>query len=606
MYKYFIISFLLSLVATPVMRRMVVEQNLIDTPSKERWHKKPTALFGGVAIYLSLAFPLLFTSDFTSLPKYSMHSDNPFFAEYSDLFLWFCMTYFFFLGLWDDLRSQKPHIKLIGQIIGAAAFAFAGFRLNWFSSLTIDTMVTMVWIVSLVNAFNLIDNMDGLCAGTGLITVLFFVYIQDGGTITAVCLAGALAGFLVYNFNPASIFMGDCGSMLIGFLVAAASINYSGTSAGGLADLVLVPVIILAVPLLDAVIVTIVRLLSGRKASVGGTDHTSHRLVVMGFSEREAVLILYGVSILAGITAVFVIENDSLTAPAIVVPFSLAVFLLGIYIAQIRVYREQEFSVLRDKKVSRILTVLGLKRQTLLVALDFFLVSFAYYLAYRFRFDNPEFVIFFKVFLSSLPVVIICKFAAFVYFDIYNTIWRHMGLSDFMDYARASLAGSILSIVSVTYFFRFESFSKGVFVIDFFLTLGLLILVRSSFRMFTYITSKKQLKGSAVLIYGAGRGGELFVREIMANPDMQYNPVGFLDRDPGKKGRKISGFKVLGSLDDLELLAESLDIEGIIVSIKHVEEKEQAKLQTVCKKNSLFVKQFSIEMVNFDFTGELL
>ena len=599
-YKYFLISFVLCAVLTPVIRQMVTAQNLVARPSKDRWHKKVTALYGGVAIFLSLAFPLLFTSDFTGLPQYSLHSSNPFFAEYANIFLWFCMAWFFFLGLWDDLRNLSPHIKLAGQIIGAAAFAFAGFRLNWFSSLTLDTLVTMVWIVGIVNAFNLIDNMDGLCAGTGLITVLFFVLLLSGGTITAICLAGALAGFLIYNFNPASIFMGDCGSMLIGFVLAATSINYSGTSPGESVNSVLVPLIILAVPILDTTIVTIVRLLSGRKASVGGKDHTSHRLVVMGFTEREAVLILYGVSLMAGITAFFVTKNDSFTAPAIVVPFTLTVLLVGIYIAQIRIYREKEFSVLRGKKIHRILTTLAFKWQTVFVVLDFFLISFAYYLAYRIRFDNPNFLIFFKVFLNSLPVVIICKYAAFVYLDIYKTLWRYMGLSDLLNYIRAALAGSVLSIVSVTYIFRFESFSKGVFIIDFFLTLGLLIMVRGSLKLFTYISSKKQLKGLRVMIYGAGRGGELFIREIMANPELDLNPVGFLDKDPGKKGKKIFGFKVLGNLSDLPELADSNDIAGIIVSIKQVETDELKKLNQLCTQKGLFLKRFGLSVSDFN------
>ena len=603
MYGYFLVSFVLSLISTPLIRQAVTAQNLVARPSKERWHKKTTALYGGVAIYLSLAFPLLFTSDFTNLPQYSLHSSNPFFAESSNIFLWFCMTWFFFLGLWDDLRNLSPHIKLAGQIIGAAAFAFAGFRLGWFSSLTIDTLVTMVWIVGIVNAFNLIDNMDGLSAGTGLITALFFVLLLSGGTVTAICLAGALAGFLIYNFNPASIFMGDCGSMLIGFVLAATSINYSATSSGQPLNSFLVPVIILAVPILDTIIVTIVRLLSGRKASVGGKDHTSHRLVVMGFSEREAVLILYGVSLMAGISAFFVTRNDSYTAPAIVVPFILAILLIGIYIAQIRIYQEKEFSILRGKKIHRILTTIAFKWQTLFVVLDFFLISFSYYLAYRIRFDNPDFLIFFKVFLNSLPVVIICKYAAFVYLDIYKTLLRYMGLSDFLNYLKAALAGSILSIVSVTYIFRFESFSKGVFILDFFLTIGLLVMVRGSLRLFTYISSKKQLKGMRVMIYGAGRGGELFIREIMANPELDLNPVGFLDKDPSKKGKKIYGFKVMGSLNDLASLAESHDIAGIILSIKHIETKELEKLNQLCIEKGLFLKRFGLSVSDLNSQG---
>lgn len=606
MYIYFIISLVLSAVSTPLIREMATSQNLVATPSKDRWHKRPTALYGGIAIYLSLAFPLLFTSDVATLPDYTYHSTNPFFAGYADVFLWFCMTYFFFLGLWDDWRNLRPHMKLIGQIIGAAAFAFAGFRLNWFHSLTVDTMITMVWIVGLVNAYNLIDNMDGLCAGTGIITSLVFVMLLPGGNVTAVCLAGALAGFLIYNFNPASIFMGDCGSMLIGFILAAVSINYSGTVSTESAYSVLVPCIVLVVPIVDTVIVTIVRRLSGRKASVGGKDHTSHRLVVMGFSEKEAVLILYGVSLLAGLTAYFVTRNDSLTAPAIVIPFSLAVLLMGIYIAQIRIYREKEFSILREKKWPRLLTAFAIKWQTFFVLFDFFLVSFSYYLAYRLRFDSRDFLVFFKTFLTSLPVVIICKFGAFVYLDIYKTLWRHMGVSDILDYVKAALAGSILSIAGVTYFFRFESFSKGVFIIDFLLCLGLLLAARGSFRFFTYVSGKKKLDGSRVLVYGAGKYGELFVREIMANPERQLKPIGFIDNDMQKKGKKIFGFKVMGSVTDLPDLVKSHEIGGVVVSVKQAEIDELEELKRFCSDNGLFMKRFSVTVSDFDLTREFI
>ncbi len=604
MYKYFLISFCLSLILTPLVRRFAMSHDFVARPSKDRWHKHTTALLGGIAIYLSLVLPLLFVSDFADSPHCLQYSFNHFFSKYSDTFLLLCITWFFLLGLWDDLKNLSPHSKLIGQIIGAAAFALAGFRLTWFSSLTIDTIITMVWIVGLVNAFNLIDNMDGLCAGIGLISIFFFIRLLTQGTIGALCLAGALAGFLIYNFNPASIFMGDCGSMLIGFFLAATGINYSASSSK-LLNAIVVPVIILSVPIMDTFIVTCVRLLSGRKASVGGKDHTSHRLVAMGFSEREAVFILYGVSIFAGATAFFFTKNDFFSAPAILVPFTLVILLMGIYIAQIRIYDEKEFSVLREKKIPRILTNLAIKWQSLLVFLDFFLISFSYYLAYRLRFDNHRFVLFFKVFLSSLPVVIICKFAAFVYLDIYKNLWQHMGFSDLIDYAKASLAGSILSIACVTYLFRFESFSKGVFIIDFFLTLGLLIMVRGSFSFFTYISSKKQLnKGSRIMVYGAGKCGELFISEIMSNPELQFQPIGFVDRDSGKKGKKISGFRVLGNLDDLHKLIDMHNITGIIVSVRNIEAEELEKLYCICKNNNVFLKRFTLTLSDFNLNEE--
>ena len=619
LYKYFLSAFFLSFILTPLIRYFAGKYNLVAKPAKNRWHKRTTALYGGVAIYIGLSLPLLLFLceskvnffDFISLHRNLFHFClfDPFSKQYPVIFLWLCITWFFLLGLWDDLRNLSPHSKLIGQIIGAAVFVFAGFRLGWFSSYTLDTLITMMWIVGIVNAFNLIDNMDGLCAGTGLIALSFFIllfkakgvnveYFQ-AGTAIPVCLAGALAGFLIYNFNPASIFMGDCGSMVIGFVLAATGINYNEMSSGGILSAVMVPVIILCVPIVDTMIVTSVRLLSGRKASVGGKDHTSHRLVAMGFSEREAVLILYGVSIFAGATAFFMIKNDSFTAPAIVVPFMLAVLFMGIYISQIRIYREKEFSVLREKKIPRILTALALKWQLLFVILDFFLISFSYYIAYRLRFENARFVLFFRIFLSSLPVVIICKFIAFVYFDIYKTLWHQTDFSDFLDYFKAAFAGTILSIASVAYLFRFKSFSKGVFIIDFLFTIALLMITRGSFRFFTYIGNKKQLGGEKIIIYGAGRCGEFLIREIMANPDLEFNPIGFIDKNHHKKGKKICGFKILGNADDLQKMADFYQISGIVISVNHIDAEESQKLVDLCRQKDLFLKRFNLSVSDF-------
>lgn len=606
MLSFFVTSFLVSLGVTPVIRQMAISQNLIATPSENRWHKQPTALLGGTAIFLGMAFPLLFSSDITTLPDYIIHSSNPFFVGYADVFLWFCMAYFFFLGLWDDLRQLSPHVKLIAQIIGAAAFAFAGFRLNWFHSLTLDTVVTIVWIVAVVNACNLIDNMDGLCAGVGLIAALFFFVLLPGQNVTAICLAGALAGFLVYNFKPASIFMGDCGSMLIGFVLAAVSIHYSSTADENLMNAMLVPLLVLAVPILDTAMVTLVRRLSGRRASVGGRDHTSHRLVVMGFSEREAVLILYGLGLVGGGAGFLVTQNDALTAPAIVIPFCLVVILMGVYISRLHIYKQKEFSVLREKKLARILTALAVKWQTVFVVCDFFLVSFCYYLAYRIRFDNQEFVVFFRVFLTSLPVVIICKFAAFVYMDIYRTIRNQMGFTDLLNYVKAAFAGSLLSIAGVTYFFRFDSFSKGVFIIDFLLTMVLLMAVRGSFRVFAHIQRKRQLQGVRVLIYGAGPTGESCVRQILDNPDWQIHPVGFIDNDPGKKGKKIYGFQVLGTLENLLDLTDVHDVSGIVISTKDADTDDLNKLEQTARENGLFLKRFTVAILDYHEKKELI
>ena len=151
-------------------------------------------------------------------------------------------------------------------------------------------MVTLVWIVGITNAFNLLDNMDGLCAGVAMVAALSMAYLYSGmnpeACLVALIMAGACGGFLVYNFNPASIFMGDCGSLVIGFSAAALSLEYGKVTGANSLALFAVPLLVLMVPLLDTTLVTIIRLLSGRKASTGGRDHTSHRLVFDGTQRK--------------------------------------------------------------------------------------------------------------------------------------------------------------------------------------------------------------------------------------------------------------------------------------------------------------------------------
>ena len=178
---------------------------------------------------------------------------------------------------------------------------------------------------------------------------------------------------------------------------------------------------------------------------------------------------------------------------------------MGIYLAQIRVYPEKEFSVLRDRegRYTPIVLEITFKRQIFHVILDLVLVAFAYYLSYRLRFGlGREFNIYFKVFLKSLPAIIICKFVAFHVMGVYRGIWRYMGLSDVFVYLKASIVGTLFALAFVTYFYRFFSFSKGVFLIDWFLTTAFLIGSRASFRSFREFMRYKSLKGEDVFIYG--------------------------------------------------------------------------------------------------------
>jgi UDP-GlcNAc:undecaprenyl-phosphate GlcNAc-1-phosphate transferase len=574
----------------------------VAVPRKDRWHEKPTALLGGIAIYCAAGLPLLWLADFGSVFEYAqVHAARPDPPSYIAV-AWLGITILFILGLFDDLFRLRPQNKLIVQILVASMVAFLGYRLQWVLSLTGDTILTIIWIVGITNAVNLLDNMDGLCAGISLIAATFFAFVHfNEGSFqllsVSLFLIGASAAFLIYNFRPASIFMGDCGSLPIGFALSMLCLHPVTRPVHFTISLYALPVLVLMVPIFDTTMVTTIRLLSGRKPSTGGRDHTSHRLVLMGFGERSAVLFLYGTAILSGLAAVFVQQHDSLAAPTVIIPLLLSVILMGTYLSQIRVYPEKEFSVLRKGRFTPIIFEITFKRQIFHVVLDLVLVSFAYYLSYRVRFGfTYEFNSFFEVFLKSLPVIITCKFVAFFLLGVYRGMWRYMGLSDVFVYLKASLLGTLLSLALVTYMYRFVSFSKGVFLIDWLLTTTFLIGSRVSFRSFREFVKYKALKGENVLIYGAGRGGQVLLREILDNKHLTVKPVGFIDDDITKVGKRLYGYPVMGTGANLENILEKVPVNGLIVSCRDMAEENQKRLLGLCRSRRIFLKRFVVNL----------
>lgn len=592
------ISLAVTLALTPLVKYAAPRLGWIAVPGQDRWHKKPTAVMGGIAIYAACMAVLVPSFDMDSLlSRIGTLGHHP---PSLNTMLVLGMTLMFLLGLLDDRIAIKPHTKLVGQILVASLVAFFGFRLNWFASLTLDTVITIVWIVGITNAINLIDNMDGLCAGISLMAALYFSLllqgVSPGGETAALVLAGALAGFLVYNFHPARIFMGDCGSLTIGFALSMLGMTFASSAATTPLATIAVPVMVLMVPVLDTTLVTLIRLLSGRRASTGGRDHTSHRLVLMGFTERGAVLFLYGVGAISGIAALFVNATDSITSPAVIMPLAVAMLLMGIYMAQIRVYPEKEFSILRNRAYTPILIELTYKQQLALVILDFGLIAFSYYLAYRLQYSSQDFVYYFKLFLHSLPAIIACKFVAFFVIGVYRGIWRYMSAPDVYIHLKASAFATLLSVAAVTFLYQFQDFSKGIFVIDWLLTTGLLLGTRGSFRIALDAMNRKTLAGPGVLIYGAGRGGEILLREILNNQKLGIQPVGFVDDDVMKKGKKLQGYPILGTFAEADRLLELHGFTGVLVSFNGAEPNNFEGARRFCQRHGLFLKRFRIRL----------
>ncbi len=278
----FLVALIVAMAATPVARRLAVVSGMVAIPNSRRAHQTPTPLLGGIAIYLGCAIALI------------LFGDRFYVAQLIGIFVG--ATVVSFLGLWDDRSELPPLVKLAGQLVGAGLLMWTGIRVQIFPSLIIDGALTLLWIIGITNAMNLVDNMDGLSGGVATVASAFFLLlaVQSGQFLVAslaAALLGACLGFLYYNFNPASIFMGDSGSLFIGYVLAAVGLKLKFDNT----DLVtwMIPVLILGVPIFDTTLVVVSRLRRGVNPLVGGKDHISHRLVQLGWTHREAVMALY-------------------------------------------------------------------------------------------------------------------------------------------------------------------------------------------------------------------------------------------------------------------------------------------------------------------------
>ena len=325
------VAFVITLLVTPIVRARARRWGLVARPKTDRWHKKPTAMMGGVAIWLAVVSTWLFL-----IP----HTPHGWVVIGSSTFL-------FLVGLVDDLLHTKPYQKLIGQVMGSAFVIYYGLALPWSRFAPVNLIFTIFWLIGITNAINLLDNMDGLAAGiaaiaSGFLALNFLSGAQPTEALMLAVFAASLVGFLVYNSHPASIFMGDSGSMFIGFFLASSALmNLAGGRSRSFLPVLAVPILVLFIPIFDTTFVTILRKLSGRAASQGGRDHTSHRLVALGMSEQRAVMMLYVFAALSGLLALFVRQLKADVSVAAIVGFTVALTLLGVYLAGVKVYDEE-------------------------------------------------------------------------------------------------------------------------------------------------------------------------------------------------------------------------------------------------------------------------
>ena len=573
----FVISMLACVALCALVRRTAPAIGAVVPPRADRWHSAPTPTMGGVAIATAavVGFGIIVGPAHADVPP-AVWLPVPFAA-----------IAMFIVGVLDDRFQLSPLAKLVSSlIIGAFLVFFLTQRPDNGVPWT-HTLVATIWFAGVCHAFNLLDNMDGLAAGVALIAAGFMAWLVAPAlgaplTLLLVALCGALLGFLYWNRPPARLFMGDCGSLFIGATIAGASLMPVLQERASFPWTSVLVVLILVVPLFDTGFVLVLRRFAGRSATRGGTDHVSHRLVSLGFSERSAVRILYLLGIIGGSTAWVLSSGGVAQMLPLAALFAVVVTLIGIYLARVPAYNAQDFAALESSSFAPLLKDLTFRWHAGEVMLDLVLIVACYYFAYRLRFEGVTFDHFLPYFTASLPVVLGCKLGSLYGSGLYRRSWDTFGLRDISVVLRGVLMGSLLSVMAAVYFYRLEGFSRVVFMLDALLLTVAIIGTRASFRSMSLVTASRNKRSRRVLVYGAGAFGQMIVREMRANADWQMNPVAFIDDDPTKMHRWIMGVPVRGALEQLEATLRRYAVDEVILSSPSINGTIEHRIREVC------------------------
>lgn len=328
MTPYLLLAFsalILAIGVTPLARQVALRLGVIDNPGARKIHAAPVPLLGGAAIYVSFLLVLIFFGN-----RFYVH-------QFVGIFVG--ATLMSLMGVVDDRWGLGSYAKLAGQLVAAGVLVYTGVSVQLFGG-WLDVALTLLWVVGITNAMNLLDNMDGLSGGIAMIAAVFFLLLAAMSRqylvgALAAALAGACAGFLIYNWNPAHIFMGDTGSLFIGFLLAAVAIKLRFPSNSNTVTW-MIPILVMAVPIFDTTLVFTSRLRRGKNPlTTPGKDHLSHRLARLTGSRREAVLICYLIAGAVGLVAVFLTEATVVEA-RFVAAFMLAAVIYGIWWLEFR------------------------------------------------------------------------------------------------------------------------------------------------------------------------------------------------------------------------------------------------------------------------------
>lgn len=572
----------LTLLLTPLVRGITRWLGMVDEPDVRRINTVPVPRGGGLAIVVGLMVAYGLFLHYTDRPGLQGISETSF-LRLAVLGLAIAL-----LGLVDDRFSLPPKVKLLGQVVvafGVWWWADLGFSDLWpFLPKWLDCLMTVFWVVGAVNAFNLIDGLDGLASGIALIATVgmagsCFLIQNPQATLFHFAFAGALLGFLRYNYNPASVFLGDCGSMFIGFVIAVLPLashvpNSFLVSVG-------VPLLAMGVPIFDTSLAILRRSLRHLIAR-GGTetgrvmtadaDHLHHRILrATGLNQRKTAWILYGVAAAAVATGLVAMFLKSRAA---------GLWLAALAIGAVAIFKDarielfdagrllNEIAHTRDRQSRRRLAVWAVP---FYVFFDVFALCGVYFLCSRvLRLDQSM-----HAFRSYLPVRVVSVFAFLVFFNTYRTVWSRAMGSNYIRLLLACVFGSVAGSVFLYYWpstatqhLRVETL---LYAVVSFTVLMAIRMFRGCVRDLFYAIDCSRLKVrkdvSRILVYGAGLRYRSFRRELVRTTSANDRMiVGILDDDVFLKGRYIGGIRILGTINEAPEVINAVNADAVVIA----------------------------------------
>lgn len=578
-------AFGLVLASTPAVKALALRFNFVAPPCEESGHTEPTPVLGGVAIVVAVLAALGLVGE---LPLWMLAG----------------MLTLLAVGALDDAVALTPSRKLFAQLAVVAFFLWAGPAAPEVTRWPLVNLgLAGFWMVAVINAFNLVDGLDGLAAGVGVAAVgavgVVAWWSRDVELACAALATGAaLGGFLLFNFYPASIFMGDSGALPMGFLLGALALQGAALQQNSHLSSAVFPLLVMLVPLLDTAIVTVSRLATGNSISRRGLDHSHHRLLMLGLTVRRAVAVSWTLAALGALLA----AGQTLLSHAYLLsalPFVIAgIGVVGLFMIDLT-FEDRAPGVAFGymQGLARSILSLGYKRRLAEAMLDFALIPAAYFGACLLRRDfkiNDALIV---SMMASTPVFYVATYLAFALTGVYRGIWRYAGIADLIRFANgALLAGVLVAIASL--FIRLE-ISGSVAVLYVVLLFNLLVFTRMSFQIQRRALAMIALPTERVLIVGAGRMGEAAVRYIFSGNDRRVRLIGFVDDDAFKEGKLVHGHQVLGPLDDLPRIHIMTEFHWILIAADAISEDRLAMVKAFADAHHLPLQRLSIEVSEF-------